>query len=74
MAYKLQSKFNELGIYSGQELFLNIIAKNDRITAIELANLTNRKRFTITRSLQSLEKMVILKESLLMTKENYLFI
>ncbi len=56
MAHKLQPKFQELGIYPGQEIFLNIIANNDGITAIELANLTNRKRSTITKSLQSLEK------------------
>lgn len=56
MAHKLQPKFHELGIYPGQEFFLNIIANNDGITAIELANLTNRKRSTITKSLQSLEK------------------
>ncbi len=56
MAHKLQPKFQELGIYPRQEIFLNIIANNDGITAIELANLTNRKRSTITKSLQSLEK------------------
>lgn len=56
MSHKLQPKFQELGIYPGQEIFLNIIANNDGITAIELANLTNRKRSTITKSLQSLEK------------------
>ena len=43
MAHKLQPKFQESGIYPGQEIFLNIIANNDGITAIELANLTNRK-------------------------------
>lgn len=56
MAHKLQPKFQELGIYPGQEVFLNIIANNDGITAIELASLTNRKRSTITKALQSLEK------------------
>ncbi len=56
MTHKLQPIFHQLGIYSGQEIFLNIIANNNGITAIELANITNRKRSTITKALQSLEK------------------
>ena len=56
MAHKLQPIFHQLGIYPGQEIFLNIIANNNGITAIELANITNRKRSTITKALQSLEK------------------
>ncbi len=64
MSHKLQPKFQELGIYPGQEIFLNIIANNDGITAIELANLTNRKRSTITRALQSLEKNGYIKKEI----------
>ena len=56
MAHKLQPIFHQLGIYPGQEIFLNIIANNNGITAIELANITNRKHSTITKALQSLEK------------------
>lgn len=53
---KLQPKLCNLGLYPGQEILLNIIANNNGLTAIELAKITNRKRSTITKALQSLEK------------------
>lgn len=52
----IQPKLKELGLFPGQDLFLGFIANNEGITAIELAKLTNRKRSTITKSLQSLEQ------------------
>ena len=54
---KIEPELRKLNLYPGQEIFLGIIAKEEGITPVQLADLTKRTKATITNSIKSLEKV-----------------